>query len=102
MVSGKIRKQQIVQILKDHQKEFSQEYGVKSLALFGSIARDEATPGSDIDLLVEFDRSVGLFGLFALQDRLEELFGCGVDLGTINSLKPRLKPTVLASLVNVY
>jgi uncharacterized protein len=45
-------------------------------------SRDEANPASDIDLLVEFDRPVGLFGLFALQDRLEEIFGCKVDLGT--------------------
>ena len=57
--------------------------------------------GSDVDLLVEFDRPVGLFGLFALQDRLEELLGCKVDLGTPRSLKPRLRETVLREMVYV-
>jgi len=74
---------------------------VKSLALFGSLARDEATPASDVDVLVEFDRPVGLFGLFALQDHLESLFGCPVDIGTPDSLKPRLKSQVLKECIHV-
>jgi len=44
---------------------------------------------------------VGLFGLFALQDRLEEILGCKVDIGTPNSLKSRLRPSVLSELVYV-
>ena len=79
----------------------SDRYGVRSLALFGSVARDEATPASDVDLLVDFDRPVGLFGLFALQDYLEISLGCPVDLGTPDSLKPRLREEVLAESVNV-
>jgi predicted nucleotidyltransferase len=71
------------------------------LALFGSVARDDASLASDIDLLVEFDRPVGLFGLFALQDRLEDIFGCKVDLGTPNSLKPRLRTSVMSELVYI-
>ncbi len=56
------------------------------------MARDQATAASDVDLLVEFDRPVGYFGLLALQDHLESLFGCKVDLGTPGSLKPRIRP----------
>jgi uncharacterized protein len=97
-----MKKQKVVQILHDHRQELAEQYAVKSLALFGSVARDEAAPGSDIDLLVEFSQPVGLFGLFALQDRLEAIFGCKVDLGTVNSLKPRLRATVIPALVNVY
>ena len=76
-------------------------YSVKSLALFGSVARDEAGPSSDIDRLAEFFRPVGLFGLFSLQDRLEELFGRKVDLGTPDSLKPRLRSSVMSELVYI-
>ena len=96
-----MKRNEVVRILTEHQKELSEKYGVKSLALFGSVARDEANPKSDVDVLVEFDRPVGLFGLFALQDYLEALFGCPVDLGTPDSLKPRLRTKVLAECVYV-
>jgi uncharacterized protein len=91
----------VITLINRHRQELTDDYAVKSLALFGSVARNEAGPTSDIDLLVEFNRPVGLFGLFALQDRLEELFGCKVDLGTPDSLKPRLRPTVLSELLYV-
>jgi predicted nucleotidyltransferase len=96
-----MKREEVIRLLKLHNRELIDRYGVKSLALFGSVAKDEANPASDIDLLVEFDRPVGLFGLFALQDRLEEIFGCKVDLGTPNSLKPRLRSSVLSELVYV-
>ena len=96
-----MKRNEVVRILTEHQKELSEKYGVKSLALFGSVARDEANPKSDVDVLVEFDRPVGLFGLFALQDYLEALLGCPVDLGTPDSLKPRLRTKVLAECVYV-
>jgi predicted nucleotidyltransferase len=96
-----MNREEVILILSKHRKELSERYGVKSLALFGSMARDEATPASDVDLLVDFDRPVGLFGLFALQDYLEALFGCPVDLGTPDSLKPRLRSKVLAESIHV-
>jgi len=53
----------LLQILKQENAELEKKFGVKSLLLFGSVARDEATPASDVDLLVEFNRPVGYFGL---------------------------------------
>jgi predicted nucleotidyltransferase len=53
-------KRELVDKLAAHSEEL-QQMGVVSLALFGSAARDEATVGSDIDLLVEFNRAVGIF-----------------------------------------
>jgi predicted nucleotidyltransferase len=88
-------------ILHKHEDELRQKYGVESLALFGSVARDEARPDSDVDLLVEFNRPVGLFGLVALQQHLESLFGCKVDLGTPRSLRPGMKERVLQEAVHV-
>ena len=61
-----MQRDEIVQILQMHRDELSVRYGVKSLALFGSTARDEATAQSDVDLLVEFNRPMGLFGLFEM------------------------------------
>ena len=96
-----MNRKQVLRILKEHSAEIAGQYGVKSLALFGSVARDQASPASDVDLLVEFDRPVGLFGLFALQEYLENLLGCPVDLGTPDSLKPPLREHVLSERVYV-
>jgi len=91
----------VLQLLKQKNAEMERKFGVKSLLLFGSVARDEATPTSDVDLLVEFNRPVGYFGLFALQDYLEKLLGCSVDLGTPDSLKPYIRECVMGELIRV-
>jgi predicted nucleotidyltransferase len=93
--------EEIRQTLREHQPKLAAHFGVRSLALFGSMARNEATAQSDVDLLVEFERPVGLFELFALQDELEALLGRPVDLGTVQSLKPRVRERVLEEAVNV-
>jgi hypothetical protein len=90
---------EIVACLAGHRRELDQ-YGVQSLALFGSAARDEARPDSDIDLLVEFARPVGLFTLIALQLALEEWLGHRVDLVTPDALPAALRATVLAEAVH--
>jgi len=91
----------VLQALKQKNTELTNKFGVKSLLLFGSVARNEATSTSDVDLLVEFNRPVGYFGLFALQDYLEKLLGCPVDLGTPDSLKPYIKERVMGELIRV-
>jgi len=91
----------VLQILRQKNAELTKKFGVKSLSLFGSIARNEATSASDVDLLVEFNRPVGYFGLFALQDYLEDLLGCPVDLGTPDSLKPYIRDRIMGDLIHV-
>ncbi len=46
---------QVIKIIADHREKLAKEFGIKSLALFGSVVRNEASPASDVDLLVEFD-----------------------------------------------
>ena len=96
-----MKQEDLLHILKPRNTEMAKQFGVKSLLLFGSVARDEATSSSDVDMLVEFDRPVGYFGLFALQDYLEKLLGCSVDLGTTDSLKPYIKERVMGELIRV-
>ncbi|HTX90273.1 MAG TPA: nucleotidyltransferase family protein [Anaerolineales bacterium] len=87
-------------LLKRHQAELHQR-GVKSLAVFGSLARGEATPASDIDVLVEFDRPVGLFEFIRLKMYLEELTGRQVDLVTPDALRPAMRADILREAVQV-
>ncbi|MEJ2706392.1 MAG: nucleotidyltransferase family protein [Anaerolineales bacterium] len=96
-----MKRSQVLQILLQQRKELTERYHVASLFLFGSVARDEASPDSDIDILVEFSQPVGLFHFIELKQHLEELLGCEVDLGTPRSLKPYLKEQILKEAVRV-
>ncbi len=91
----------VLRTLSGHKDEMRERFAVRRLSLFGSVARDEATNNSDVDLLVEFSRPTGYFGLLALQDHLESLLGCHVDLGTPHSLKPRIRSKVLGECIHV-
>ena len=87
-------------ILHKHQADLDQ-FSVKSLAVFGSVARGEATESSDIDLLVEFSQPVGLFEFIRLKYYLENLIGSKVDLVTPDALHPALRDSILNEAVNV-
>jgi predicted nucleotidyltransferase len=73
--------------------------GVRSLDLFGSVARGDAGPASDVDLLVDFDRPIGLFHFFRVQRRLEEILGCKVDLVMRDAVKRQLRDRIFAEAV---
>jgi len=88
-----MRKEEVIQRLAAHRQELVR-FGVKSLALFGSVARDEARPTSDVDLLVEFEGRATFDQYMDLKLYLEQLLGCQVDLVTRKALKPRLRPVV--------
>jgi uncharacterized protein len=77
-------------------------YGVEYLALFGSVARDEAGPDSDVDVLIEFGRPITLFDLVAVQQYLENCLGARrVDLVPRDSIYPALRDDILREAVNV-
>jgi len=78
------------------------ELGVRSLAVFGSIAKQRFRSGSDIDLLVEFDRPVGLFRLIELEQYLTLLLSCEIDLVTPDSLRPQMKNNILNEAIHVF
>ena len=84
-----------------HQKELSQ-LGGDHVAVFGSIARDEASEVSDVDILVDFDSKKGLFGFADLKFYLEEILGCPVDLVTRQALHPALKTRILNESKKIF
>jgi hypothetical protein len=87
-------------ILHKHQGDLDQ-FAVKSLAVFGSVARGEATESSDIDLLVEFNQPIGLFEFIRLKNYLENLTGLKVDLVTSDALRPTMRDSILSEAVYV-
>ena len=98
-MKGRVQLQEVLQTLSLHRTELK-ELGVKSLAVFGSVVRGEARPDSDVDLLVEFDRPTGLFGLLDVKYRLEKILGLRVDLVGRSGVHPALRDRVYAEAVD--
>ena len=95
-----MKRDKILGILHDHAEELGR-FGVRSIAVFGSAARDEHSPKSDVDILVEFDpaRRIGLLAFIRLRQRLEEMIGVRFDLATKKALKPQLRDRILREAV---
>lgn len=96
-----LQKDDVIKLLNSY-KPALQEFKVKSLLIFGSVARDEANAESDVDLLVEFEQTIGLFAFVRLQRYLEKILGCKVDLGTPDSLKEDLREVVLKDAIRAF
>lgn len=79
----------LVESMRAEIRAIAQRHGGRSVALFGSVARGEDTAASDVDFLVEFEPGRSLFDLAHLQDDLEALLGCRVDVVSVGGLKPR-------------
>lgn len=69
--------------------DIARRHRARSVSVFGSVARGEDRPGSDIDFLVEFEPGASLLDLMAIQDDLEALFACSVDVVSAGGLKDR-------------
>jgi len=95
-----MRREEALAILRGHLGDLTR-FGVKSLALFGSVARDEAGPESDLDLLVEFEGTATFDGYMGLKLYLEDLLGSRVDLVMRKVLRPRMVPSVEREAVRV-
>jgi len=96
-----MKRDQILHDLNTHAQEIRDRFGVRSLALFGSLARQEDGPESDVDLLVSFKEPPGFDGYMALKLFLEDLLGTSVDLVMSGALKPWARQTVEQEAIHV-
>ena len=86
---------EITATIRSNRKELQQDYGLLKIGIFGSYARDEQDKNSDIDILVEIKRPMGLIKLMGLERRLSGLLNTKVDLVTKKALKPYIGKRVL-------
>jgi len=91
----------VLALLHEHRDTLRERFGARQLALFGSAARDEMRPESDVDVLVEFDGATTYETYFSLKDFLERLLNRPVDLVTNKGLKPRARQHVVRDLIRV-
>lgn len=92
---------QFKQVLHQHFPELAGHYNVSYLGVFGSYIRDEQKQGSDLDILVDFDKTPSLFQFIRLENYLSKLVGIKVDLVMKDSLKPAIGKRILEEVVPV-
>jgi hypothetical protein len=84
--------------IKSIKAELHTRFGVSEIGVFGSWVRGEQKSSSDIDVLVDFDRDIGLFEIMELEEYLEEVFGCKVDIAIKRSLRKYIGQQILAEV----
>ena len=92
---------EVLMLLRGHRAVLARRFGVADIVLFGSIARGEATPVSDMDILIRFDGSATSERYFGVQFYLEDLTGLRVDLVTDKALRLELHPYVEREAIHV-
>jgi uncharacterized protein len=92
---------EILATLRQHRDEFRTQYAMRSLGVFGSYVRGEASVDSDLDLLVEYDEPPSLFQFVRFQRWLSDLLGIPVDLVMKSALRPAIGDVILAEVVSV-
>ena len=90
---------EIKRILISHRRKIEQKYGVKEIGIFGSYARGDTTETSDVDILVEFRKPVGLLKIMNLQNYLSDILGIKVDIVVKESIREELKDNILKEAI---
>lgn len=94
---------EIRRVLKRHERELKEKYGIKEIGVFGSYVRGEQKKDSDLDILVEFypHAEIDLIKFVELEEYLSKLLGIKVDLVMKSALKPRIGKRVLEEVVYI-
>lgn len=90
--------EQLVAILSAHRADLMTRYHLSEIGIFGSYARGDQRPTSDLDVLIGFTVTPGLFTLVALEDELSDLLGVPVDLAVKSALRPHIGARILSEV----
>jgi predicted nucleotidyltransferase len=92
---------ELKKILQDHKGSLKAEFGVIEIGLFGSYTKGNQKKDSDVDILVEFEKTIDLFTYVHLKNHLSDLLGVDVDLVAKKALKPKLGECILSETVYI-
>ena len=101
--TGRMNREHVIATLRAHKRQLK-EAGIVRLSLFGSTARGDSGPDSDVDLLAAFDdtRRISLLDIVGMELNLSEMLGCKVDLIEEGTLKRRVQNSVEAEVVRAF
>ncbi len=91
----------IKQTLNEHQEELRERFGITGIGIFGSFARGEQTPDSDLDVLVSMDKSVSLLEWAGAVNYLSGLLGIKVDVVPVEDIRPELKQAIMEEVIRL-
>jgi len=93
-----------IEVPEEQLAAFCRRNRIRRLAFFGSVLRDDFTPESDVDVLVEFepDTRIGLIGLARVENEISRMIGRKVDLNTVGTLSPYFKDEVVENAEVAY
>ena len=100
-LNGTIMNNKIIKILKEQKSVLEKNFHINKIGIFGSYARNEETPDSDIDILVEYNKTPGLFEFFSLEEHLETVLNKKIDLVRKEGLKKQIKEQVLSEVLYI-
>jgi len=95
------KKEEVISILKEKRTDLIQTYHISRIGIFGSVIRDEAGPGSDIDILVDFNEDASLLDHSGLKIYLERVFGEPVDVVPERAIRAELRTSILSDVVYI-
>lgn len=93
-----LKSSEVQQRIRENLAELSREYAVSEIGIFGSYARNEQKPDSDLDILVEFSKPVGFVSFMQLEQHLQRLLGVKIDLVTRAALKSHIGARILSEV----
>jgi uncharacterized protein len=92
---------EIKALLQRHKETFREQYGLKEIGIFGSYVRGEQVAESDLDILIELEKPIGLLRFMKLERTLSELLGIPVEMVTKKALKPHIGKRILQEVMYV-
>ncbi|MBN2030424.1 nucleotidyltransferase family protein [bacterium] len=93
--------QDLKNILQAHKDDLNRKYEVVEIGIFGSYAKNEQTDTSDIDILVDFNKTIDLLTFVNLKNHLSDLLKTNVDLVMKKALKPKIGQRILQEVVDI-
>jgi len=93
--------EKIKETIRQHRQELEQKYKVKTIAIFGSYVRGEQKRKSDVDILVEFEKSVSLLHIVSLENYLSDILGIKVDVVPKKNIREELRDAILSEAIPI-
>jgi len=96
-----IKIENLIKKIKEHQKELEKKFGIIEIKIFGSYVKNQQTPKSDLDIIVEFKETPGFIKFMKIEEYLSSLLGVKVDLLTREGISPYIRKYIEKEMISL-